>query len=168
MSGSAFNKIAVVFLAAFISIFGCGGSKTPVKSKVAKEKAEEKAEAEESPEPTTSVIEARFRFHPEGKRDPFVPFIAQELEGDDKLRSPLERFDLYQLKLTGVIAGMQAMVQAPDGMVYYIKVGTPIGRYGGKVVEIKRDHIVVKEKFRDYRGDVKFREVTLGFPEKRQ
>jgi len=152
---------AAVFL---LVIAGCGGGgKKPAKAKpgAAKPAAPQAEEAPEAVTPTV-VEEARYRFRPEGKRDPFVPFISPSDEIQPG-KTPLERFDIYQLKLTGIIAGKEAMALAPDGVVYYMKVGTPIGRHGGKVVKIKQDEVVVKEKFRDYRGDVQSKEVSLRF-----
>lgn len=159
-----FFRIWLCAAAFLLVIVGCGGGgKKPAKAKPGAAKPVV-SQAEEAPEAVTPTVveETRYRFRPEGKRDPFVPFISPSDEIQPG-KTPLERFDLYQLKLTGIIAGKEAMALAPDGVVYYIKVGTPIGRHGGKVVRIKRDEVVVKEKFRDYRGDVQSKEVSLRF-----
>lgn len=155
----AWVTVAVFFLV----IAGCGGGKTPTKAKqrVAKPAAQA---VESAPEAVTPPVkeESRYRFSQKGKRDPFIPFIAP-IDETTKGKTPLERFDIYQLKLTGIIAGKEAMVLAPDGVVYYVGKGTPIGRHSGKIVRINRDEIVIREKFRDYRGEIQFREVSLGF-----
>src|SRR5215470_6102475 len=53
-----------------------------------------------------NMIEETYRYPNTGKRDPFLPpfpTTTQESEATDEPRTPLQRFDLGQLKLVGVI-----------------------------------------------------------------
>ena len=107
-------------------------------------------------------------YQPEGKIDPFAdPFqkeapqpAADEEEEEpnkpDRIRqTPLERIDLSQLTLVGVIkfaSGYKAIVEEDSGKGYMIKTGTYIGTNYGQVTEIQDDRIVIKEKVKDYLG----------------
>ncbi len=92
-----------------------------------------------------------------GKRDPFRPYhIDQALEEQardaQKTRSDLEKLELAQLRLVGIVSGTStptAMFEDPDGRGHVVRVGTPMGRNGGKVAKIKRDEVVIIEEFRD-------------------
>ncbi|MBE9505076.1 MAG: pilus assembly protein PilP [Proteobacteria bacterium] len=157
------------FLSCLCLVFflsGCGDEtsappaavKTPVvKKKVKKPAKDQKKEKE-------AVEEVKFVYEPDGKRDPFLPFLATMLVGEDleavdeELLTELERYDLSQLKLVAImdIAGKWvAQVETPDGMGHTIYVGTPIGNKRGKVVSIKDGKVSVEEKFRDILGDIK-------------
>jgi type IV pilus assembly protein PilP len=78
--------------------------------------------------------------------------------------SPLERFDLSQLKIVGVVWDIKeprAMVEDSAGLGYVIKVGTPIGSNDGRVKAIQRDQIVVEENYEDAYGARKKRDVSM-------
>jgi len=105
-------------------------------------------------------------YNPSGKTDPFKSFIAeQEPIEEKKRRKPrtyLETLDLSQLDLIAIVvspASRWAMVRDAKGLGYVIKEGTPIGLYEGVVSAIRDDKVVVLEKFRDFRGREKTREV---------
>jgi Tfp pilus assembly protein PilP len=107
------------------------------------------------------------------RRDPFRPFTLNA-RGTPARRSenlsPLERYELGQLKLVGVLWDMKepnAMVEDSAGLGYRIKVGTLIGSNDGKVKAIQRDGIVVEEFYVDLYGAKSKREVKIRlFPEK--
>ncbi len=107
-----------------------------------------------------------FVYDPTGKRDPFRPFIRKEVAVKPKgvVLSPLQRYDLSQLKLVAIIVGSgedRAMVEDSEGKGYIIKKGTYIGNKFGRVKEILSDRVIVVEKYRDYLGRVRTREVIL-------
>ena len=99
-----------------------------------------------------------------GKRDPFKQFVSSEAQKKKKL-VPLEKYEVSQLKLTGIIwaANMNsmAMVEDPTGKGYVIKRGARIGSNEGKVKRITKDRVIITEKYRDYIGEMKSREVFL-------
>lgn len=123
-----------------------------------------------------------FAYSPKGRRDPFKPLIEKKKKiivtkkagRPDKIKGPLERFELSQYRLIAlmVVKGIpRAMVKAPDGKSYTVKVGEYIGMNDGivkkietKVIDIDKhglrvekspDRIVVEEAGIDsYTGKV--------------
>jgi type IV pilus assembly protein PilP len=78
--------------------------------------------------------------------------------------SPLERLDLGQLKIVGIVWDIReprAMVEDAAGLGYVVKIGTPIGNNDGKVKAIRRDHVVVEESYEDAYGARKRRDVSM-------
>lgn len=117
-----------------------------------------------------------YRYYPEGKTDPFSPLVGG-LEPDDKQISkgeikkrvpltPLEKVDLSQLKLTGIIRskdGNKALIEESSGKGYIITKGTFIGINSGKVTDILKDRVIVEEEVEDILGNwvVRTREMVL-------
>ncbi|HTN69519.1 MAG TPA: pilus assembly protein PilP [Methylomirabilota bacterium] len=131
-----------------------------------KTKSDTNADAEKTPNPPARNVTPI-------KRDPFRPFTLNARGNSARRReslSPLERYELGQLKLVGVIWDVKepnAMVEDATGLGYRIKVGTPIGANEGKVKMIERDGIVVEEFQIDPYGAKTKREVKIRLsPEK--
>ncbi|HEX9143509.1 MAG TPA: pilus assembly protein PilP [Candidatus Binatia bacterium] len=103
---------------------------------------------------------------PTRRRDPFRPFtlnVRPNVRRRENL-SPLERYELGQLKLVGIIWNLKqptAMVEDAAGLGYVVKVGTPIGASDGTVKSIKQNEIVIEEFFVDLYGAKKRREVSM-------
>jgi type IV pilus assembly protein PilP len=101
-----------------------------------------------------------------GKRDPFRPFTLNT-RANGRLRenlSPLERYDLGQLRLVGIVWQVKepsAMIEDSVGLGYIVKVGTPMGTNDGKVKAIKANEIIVEETYVDLFGVKKKREVNI-------
>ena len=98
-----------------------------------------------------------YRYSPEGKRDPFLsPFYRQpEQEALEEARTPLQRFDLGQLKLVGVILEdkePKALIEDSGGLGYIVTKGTPIGSKGGVIKVIEPKRVVVEEYEVDFYG----------------
>jgi type IV pilus assembly protein PilP len=101
-----------------------------------------------------------------GTRDPFRPFTlnARPVARRRENLSPLERYELGQLKLVGIIWNTRepkAMVEDSTGLGYVVHIGTPIGPSNGKVKAIRRNEIIIEESFVDLYGDRKRREVGM-------
>ena len=101
-----------------------------------------------------------------GKRDPFRPFTLNTRANSRPREnlSPLERYDLGQLKLVGVVWHVEepsAMVEDSVGLGYIVKVGTPMGANEGKVTAIKPNEIIVEETYVDLIGAKKKRDVNI-------
>ena len=102
-------------------------------------------------------------------RDPFRPFtldLKTQRAGDGPL-TPLQKYELGQLKVAGVVAGMdppRAMVEDSSGMGYIVTVGTPMGRNGGVVRAIEPGKIIVEETYLDFYGKEHANEVVLAVP----
>ena len=103
-------------------------------------------------------------YNPTGKIDPFEPLFREKpvlARNSKKIkrapRTPLERIDLSQLKLVGIIlasSGNRALVEESSGKGYVIKKGTYIGTNGGIIVQIEKEVVTVEEKFEDYSGKI--------------
>lgn len=155
----------------FLLVVSCGGETVPpvsIKgeaSKVFPQKAEpvkvvEKREPEKKGEP-------EFQYNPIGKPDPFKPFI-ELTPVRERVRTtpltPLQKYDLSQLKLVAIISapeGNVALVEDSAGRGYFIKRGTEIGKNEGKVIKILKDRIIVEELYEDVMGKVKKSEIPL-------
>jgi type IV pilus assembly protein PilP len=150
-------------------IAGCGGggptASAPSKGKapVAKKKSEVS--------PASGVTEAakaepEFTYNPAGRADPFKPFI--QLTRGPRVGgvplTPLQRYEISQLKLVAVIAspgGNVALVEDSAGKGFFLKKGTLVGNNDGKVSKILKDRVVVEELYQDIYGKSKNAEVTL-------
>ncbi len=97
-------------------------------------------------------------YSPVGKRDPFKSFYKDE-KGAEKAHDgpvgPLQRYEIDQLELVAVVSGIaqpRAMVTAPDGKGYAVRLGTRIGKNYGRVTRIKNSEIIIAEDYRDPNG----------------
>ena len=133
-------------------------------------------------DPETDV----FTYKAAGRRDPFEPLVTKLKKISRvvvKPRGPLQKYELSQFRLMAVLVVKgrpMAMVKAPDGKSYPVKIGNEIGRYEGRVVNIeikvtKRDNlgkriekspdrIVVEETVRDNftgKHSVEYRYLTM-------
>ncbi|MGE0084430.1 MAG: pilus assembly protein PilP [Desulfococcaceae bacterium] len=123
-------------------------------------------------------------YNPKGKADPFEPLLREENKKAEKppeqkeeavsskpkppprRLTPLERLDLGQLKLVGIIRaenGNKALVEEASGKGYIIVKGTYIGIHSGIVVDILPDRVVVEEQDEDVLGKVTVRKRELKF-----
>jgi type IV pilus assembly protein PilP len=122
-----------------------------------------------------SSSRGRAIYNPKGKTDPFEPLFRAKprvamLKKKSKKRiprTPLEKIDLSQLRLVGIIlasSGNKALVEESNGKGYVIKKGTYMGTNAGKVVKIEKDKIVVAEEYEDVIGNVTLRNKELKLP----
>jgi len=112
----------------------------------------------------SSADDSNFAYSPKGRRDPFKPLIqkkqiiVKKAAGPAKpsrIKGPLEKFELSQYRLVAlmVVKGIpRAMLKAPDGKGYTIKVGEYIGMNDGiikkietKVVDIDKNGLRVEK-----------------------
>jgi len=103
--------------------------------------------------------EAEFVYVTEGRRDPFVPLsaIRRPVQLSKEPATPLQSFDLVNIRLTGVILGKGdpvALVVAPDGKSYILSKGVMVGKNNGVVIEINSDAVVVEEKYINFSGNI--------------
>ena len=125
---------------------------------------------------TDTVAEVKpqivYSYNPEGKRDPFSPIISREdrkaKAGD---RPPLERYNLFDFKLTGVVwggFGYNAMIESPEGKGYFVSVGTIVGQNSGVVKRITQKTMVVEEKFKNISGEIDRKEIVIELRKKQE
>jgi type IV pilus assembly protein PilP len=103
-------------------------------------------------------------YDPAGRRDPFRPPRANQTTAAGEIKSPLQRYDLGQLKLVAVIYQAnepRAVVEDDAGLGYIVKVGTSIGANGGAVKAIEQGKVRVQEESVDFYGDRQTSEVVM-------
>lgn len=119
--------------------------------------------AETPPEESAAQPPVRMPYNPVGKVDPFAPLFKEEVEkkpeavvvkpkAPERPRTPLEKLDLAQLKLTAIVTAQnekRALVEEASGKGYVVEIGTRIGLERGSVVEIGQDRIVIEHAAED-------------------
>ena len=105
-------------------------------------------------------------FNPEGRRDPFVTFRgeAEMAHDDESLLLPLQRYELSELRMVGVIwgaKGTRALVEDGEGMGHSLGVGDRVGRANGVVTKVTETEVIVKEEFPGVGGRMVSRESSL-------
>jgi type IV pilus assembly protein PilP len=175
--GKKFNKVTSVLAAALLlglAAVGCSNSEkapstapTPIAAK---------PDQKPISKPTPSVVEEKpqtaYAYNPLGRRDPFAPIIVKE-EKQAKMgdRPPLERFNLYEFKLTGVIwqgFGYNALVEGPDGKGYLVRTGTIMGPNKGVVKKITQSTMIIEEKFKNFSGGTERKEIVIELRKKQE
>jgi type IV pilus assembly protein PilP len=148
-------------MAFLVLLAGCGkeapqSENTVVKTDKAKVVAKKQAMQVKPPE--AEMIAPRYVYEPAGRRDPFLPLaeIRKPVSESGQPLTPLQKFDLGQFRLIGVIIGRNepmAMVMAPGGQSYVLKRGIKIGKNAGQVIDIREDAVVIEERFYDFAGE---------------
>ncbi|MDX2169587.1 MAG: pilus assembly protein PilP, partial [Deltaproteobacteria bacterium] len=106
----------------------------------------------------------------DARRDPFRPFTLSlngDAEDPNAPLSPLQRYELPQLRLAAVVlesSPPRAMLQDNSGMGFIVTPGTPIGRRHGVVKSIEPRRIVVEELVLDYYGRQQAHQVVIEMP----
>ncbi len=97
-----------------------------------------------------------------GRMDPFAPLFKEEPKKpkeaptNTRILTPLEKLDLSQLKLVGIVrssGGSRALVEESSGKGYIIRKGTLIGIHSGKVSDILENKVIIEEEHEDYVGN---------------
>ncbi len=158
------RAIAAVGVALTLST-GCGGedssdgTETSEKPKRAAPKASKNTVAD-------AQAQAEYRYDPTGKPDPFRSFVLslKKTDVNQTMSTPLERFDLSQLKLTGLIwdnEAPRALVKDPAGKAYIVGEGMPIGKNEGRIVRITDGGVTVKETYVDFLGKATTKDIEM-------
>lgn len=120
--------------------------------------------------PAVAVVPDRDAGGPEfdrkERRDPFRPPRLGTGNGSVPIgttQTPLERYELGQLRLVALIYGDQsrAVVEDDQGVGYIVKIGTRIGPNGGEVASINPGRLVVREEYVDFYGERRPTETVL-------
>ncbi len=165
------QKWLVVFVAVFsLFLVGCKkdekptqpAAKQPAAQKQAPQAQQPAEQAKEEPKPEKDV----YAYEQKGRRDPFVSLVEVAKEKPKRLRGakPIENFDVDEIRLIAILWAKKqyyALITLPDGKSYTIRKGTTLGLYGGKVEEITKDSVVIREHVKDYRGQLKTKDTIL-------
>ena len=162
------NIFMLVLIAGLISVpslmvFAQEGSRGSLPDGESKEEAQSSGPSEEDLESLPLIIL---------EKDPFKSFIKTEVpvidedDGDVPL-TPLQKYKLAQIKLVAIIWSIEepvAMFEDDAGEGYIVKKGTLIGKRKGKVSGIFKDRVVVEQRVRDFKGNIKIEEVSIELP----
>ncbi|MHB8835745.1 MAG: pilus assembly protein PilP [Candidatus Methylomirabilia bacterium] len=101
------------------------------------------------------VPSSEFRYDATGRRDPFKSLLELEKKQRDITQlPPIQQFDIETAKVVGIVVDpgsvTQAMIRAPNGQTFVVRVGTVMGKNEGEVVEITMQGIRILEKFVDF------------------
>ncbi|MGE4545116.1 MAG: pilus assembly protein PilP [Pedobacter sp.] len=121
--------------------------------------------------PIEEKVQEEYVYDPAGRRDPFVPLleVKKAISNDEGPLTPLQTFDVGQLRLAGVVVGHAApiaMVMAPGGKSYVLKKGDKVGKNHGMVVDITESGVQVKERFYDFAGEIRENLQEISLPQR--
>lgn len=103
-------------------------------------------------------------FDPTGRRDPFRPPRASAVTRTGEPPTPLQRYEIGQLKLVAIIYDTtqpRAVVEDDQGLGYIVRVGTSIGANGGRVRDIERGRVLIEEDSVDFYGESHLSNVVM-------
>lgn len=158
------NIILIVILILTSPFFLGACDKKAPSPKAAPAKAAQEG-APQSPEvKAPNVEEDVYVYDKKGKRDPFVSLVVTVVEKPKKGQTPLENYDVSAIKILGIVwneKGHFAEAVLPDGKAYTLREGMTIGIHEGKIQKINKNHIVIIERIKDYKGQLKSKETIL-------
>ncbi|MCK5914266.1 MAG: pilus assembly protein PilP [Desulfuromusa sp.] len=103
---------------------------------------------------STQGTAENFSYGPRGRRDPFKPLVQKKEYAKkpsrrvNKIKGPLEMFELDQYRLIAIMVVKEvprAMIKAPDGKSYTVKIGQYIGLNDGIVKNIETKIVGISE-----------------------
>lgn len=165
-------KLGAFFLGAFLVAVVSGQAGVNAAAESGEGVQENTAPSGAAMSPGTAQPEAsKFVYNPVGRRDPFRSLleIRKPVAERREPQTPLEQFDLSQIRMVGAIIGMdrpRAMVNAPDGKSYIVTIGTRMGKNNGKVVSIDQNRIEVEESFYDFADEVRTSRQAIELPKR--
>lgn len=149
-----------------LGVSSCTDKKIPAK-KPAVIKVEPPVVQQAALEPSELKVEREvYPYDPAGRRDPFTPLIEETRQKVKRKigATPIENFDVDEIKLIAVAWDSRqfyAMITLPDKKSYTIKRGMTLGLYGGKVHDITKDSVIIREQIKDYKGNLKMKDTIL-------
>ena len=119
----------------------------------------------------TDIAQRRsnYRYSAVGKKDPFRNYFGDmaTLNKEKKIVSELQNFDITDLRLVAVVYGItdpRAVVVAPDGKSYIVRIGSFIGKNWGKISRILPDKLEIIETYKDPLGRKIINKLYLELP----
>ncbi len=176
-SAFIFYAFFVLMLCCLLSaLSSCGKTEEPPgqvqKKRITKHKTKKKA-VNKTKKPDSGKLSPskKYSYDATGKPDPFAPLITeappqkQEVQQQQtKPLSPLQKYDLKELKLVAIIAlgnSSTALLEDPAKYGYIVKDGMLIGKNDGVVKKITENGLIIEEKFYNSMGRIETRISTL-------
>lgn len=100
-----------------------------------------------------------FIYDPKGRRDPFGPYVEDQVSQEDGFQGPLlplQRFDVSELKLIGIMWNVKdpkAMFVDPNSQIHVVGKDERVGRNNGYIAVIREGEVVIVEAMRR-KGDL--------------
>jgi type IV pilus assembly protein PilP len=114
-------------------------------------------------------------YTPIGKRDPFRPYYIDvqkmQIARPKGEGGPLEQFEIEQLRLVGILTGMDTpmgLIEDPQGKGYAVGPGTYVGRNGGRISRITRDEVVIEEEYYNSEGKRIINKISMKLPKPKE
>ena len=164
------RTILLFFIFAFLIFSGACKEKASV-SKSGPAKTSGKVVSPEDEAKGPKVEEEVFLYEKNGRRDPFVSLLIAAQQAPSKGETPLESYDVNSIRILGIVwneKGHYAEVILPDGKSYTLREGMTIGLHKGKIQRISQNSIVIKERVKDYKGEIKSKETILKLREEEE
>ena len=147
------------------------------KKKAEAKKPDDQKQAQKAKKKKKTTVE--FYYNPVGKRDPFRSYLTVLQESssnssNERTQRQLEDTETYELdqyRLTAIVSGTlnpMAMVEDPTGEGHVLKIGSRIGKNGGRITRITSDAIVIIEEFRAPTGERVRVPITVQLPQSSQ
>ncbi len=151
-------------LAVLVALAGCSdGNKASAPAPSPQPKTAVTVSTAQTATPAPAAEE--YAYVPGGRRDPFTPIvIKEEKKALVGAKTPLERYQINEFKLSGIVwggLGYHAMLEGPDGKGYFVRQGTVIGPNHGVVKKITQNAMIVEEKFKDPLGELQKKEIVI-------
>ena len=171
MVGGYCLKALFVVGISLLLIWGCEGGSKPAKPTVIEKQRRRRPSSQKKEEKVANKVpdekkEPVYTYNPAGKRDPFKPFITlgpKKPTATARL-TPLQRYDVSELKLVGILkgpAGYRALMEDASGKGFIVTKGTLIGHENGRVKEIRKDRVIIKQTHKDIFGQIKEKEISI-------
>lgn len=163
MTTFKFPQCVLSILVTLCLLVGCGEAPVdpvPVVAPPVKQAVPAAAATPDNAEAPAPVAPA-FVYDPSGRRDPFESLVTIKKSTGPSLdapKTPLQSYELGQLRLIGVIIGKgqpRAMVVAPDGKSYILTKGIKVGKNEGVVKDITSDAVKIEEQYSEFSGEVR-------------
>ncbi|MBI5739968.1 MAG: pilus assembly protein PilP [Nitrospirae bacterium] len=121
-----------------------------------------------------TVQEEGYIYQPGDRRDPFVPLIVPtqkaEAKGTPAARlGTLESYDITEFALLAIAKKgdkYYALLITPDNRSFTVYKGSGIGLHKGRVEDISGGKVVLVEYSKDFRGDLRPKQIILELKER--
>jgi type IV pilus assembly protein PilP len=113
------------------------------------------------------IVTSGYVYDPTGKPDPFRPFIIEVSRPKEVVKKPLhplQRYEISQLKLVGIIwqiGNPRAIFEDATGKGYIVVKGSYVGKKDGRVSDILENGVIITEKSTNIFGETETKEIRV-------
>lgn len=161
--------LIAVLISGFFVLYGCGDPPLLTVPPPAKKSTETVALLKTEISLQGTKFADGYVYEQRNRRDPFmtliVPIKKTQLTEEKKIGT-LEGYALSEFVLAAIAkrgSEYYALLTTPDKRSFTVMKGNIIGLNKGRIEDISKDKIILVEYSRDYRGDLKPKQITLEF-----